>query len=78
MILSAETFSPGEHLCDELNARGLNAHAFALRTGLSLETVTGILERSTPITPASAVAIANALGTSPELWMNLQTAFAQS
>lgn len=71
----AEAFSPGEYLRDELDERGWTAAEFAEILGRPAQAVSEILNDRKEITPETAIAIAEALGTSAELWLNLQAAF---
>lgn len=71
----AEAFSPGEYLRDELEARGWNQTEFAEIIGRPSRLISQIIAGKRGITPQTANAIAAALGTSPELWMNLDSAY---
>src|ERR1700681_2384870 len=76
MTLSpAEAFPPGEYLRDELEERGWSEKEFAEILGRPVQAVSEILNGRKQIVPDTALAIAEALGTSPDLWLNLQTAF---
>jgi len=68
----AEVFPPGEYLRDELSARGWSQGDFARIIGRPLQVVNEIINNKKRITVETAKAIALALGTSPELWLNLQ------
>jgi HTH-type transcriptional regulator/antitoxin HigA len=71
----AETFSPGEYLKDELNARGWTQTQFAKIIGRPIQVVNEIIRERKSITAQTAVAFAAAFGTSAELWMNLEAAW---
>jgi HTH-type transcriptional regulator/antitoxin HigA len=71
----AEVFSPGEYLRDELEERGWTASEFAQIIGRPIQAVSEILNGRKEITAETATEIGRALGTSAEVWMNLQTAF---
>jgi len=71
----AEVFPPGEFLRDELDARGWTQTEFAEILGRPLRLVNEILVGKRGITPQTAQEIAAALGTTPELWLNLETAY---
>jgi HTH-type transcriptional regulator/antitoxin HigA len=71
----AEAFPPGEYLRDELAERGWAEGEFAEIIGRPAQAVSEILNGKKEITPETAVAIAAALGTSAELWLNLQAAY---
>ena len=74
-MIPAETFAPGEYLRDELAERGWAEGEFASIFGRPVQTVSEILNGKKEITPETAAAIGAALGTSAELWLNLQTSY---
>jgi len=74
-LIPAEAFPPGEFLRDELAERGWAEGEFAEIIGRPAQTVSEILNGKKEITPETAVAIGAALGTSAELWMNLQAGY---
>ena len=74
-LTPAEAFPPGEYLRDELEERGWTGEEFAEIIGRPVQTVSEILNGRKQIVPETALAIADALGTSVELWVNLQTAY---
>jgi addiction module HigA family antidote len=53
----------------------LSKTAFAQRLGISREALHNILGRKSAVTPLMAHKLARLLGTSPEVWMNLQQAY---
>ncbi len=69
------SFTLGEILNDELEARGWSTARFAEGLGRSIESTSAILEGRTAITAAIADDIGQALGTGPELWLNLRDNF---
>jgi HTH-type transcriptional regulator / antitoxin HigA len=71
----AEVFHPGEHLLDELNARGWSQTEFAEIINRPLRLVNEIINGKKGITPETARELGAALGTSAEFWMNLNTAY---
>ena len=71
--LVAEAFPPGEYLRDELEERGWTVTEFAEILGRPVQAVSEILNGKKEITTNTALAIAEALATTPELWLNLQT-----
>ena len=71
----AEAFPPGEYLRDELEERGWTVTEFAEIIGRPIQAVSEILNAKKEITPETAVALSEALGTSAELWLNLQTSY---
>lgn len=74
-LVPAEAFPPGELLRDELAERGWAEGEFAEIIGRPVQAVSEILNGKKEITPETAVAIGAALGTSAELWLNLQAAY---
>ena len=71
----AEVFPPGEFLRDELAERGWSEAEFADILGRPAQALSEILNGRKEITAETAVAIGAALGTTPELWLNLQSAY---
>jgi HTH-type transcriptional regulator/antitoxin HigA len=71
----AEAFPPGEYLRDELEARAWTESEFAQIIGRPVQAVSEILNGRKEITPETAVAFGEALGTSPDLWLNLQSTY---
>lgn len=71
----AETFPPGTYLRDELEARGWTIGEFAEILGRPTQAVSEILNGRKAITATTAKEIGGALGTSPDVWLNLQNAY---
>ncbi len=71
----AEVFTPGEYLRDELEERGWTVTEFAEILGRPIQAISEILNGKKEITAETAIDFASALGTSPELWLNLQSAY---
>ncbi len=71
--IPAEVFGPGEYLRDELDERGWTVTEFAEILGRPLQAVSEILNGKKEITTETALALSEALGTGPALWLNLQT-----
>lgn len=69
---AAEVFPPGDYLRDELEERGWTGTEFAEIIGRPVQAVSEILNGKKEVTAETAIAFAEALGTSPELWLNLQ------
>jgi len=74
-LVAAEVFPPGEHLADELAARGWTIPQLAKRMGQPAHIVSGVLDAHIEITSDLAESISAALGTSAELWLNLESAY---
>lgn len=71
----AETFPPGVFLEEELEVRGWSQLDFAEIIGKSPRDINLIINGKLSITPKTAIVIGEALGTSPQLWMNLESAY---
>jgi HTH-type transcriptional regulator / antitoxin HigA len=71
----AEVFPPGEFLRDELEAREWTQADIADIMGRPVQLVNEIILGKKAITPETAKALGAALGTSAELWMNLESAY---
>ncbi len=71
----AEVFPPGEYLRDELDERGWTVAEFARRIDRPPQAVSEILNGKKAITAETARSFAEALGTTSELWLNLQSAY---
>ncbi|SFR32625.1 HTH-type transcriptional regulator / antitoxin HigA [Microbacterium azadirachtae] len=73
--MAAEVFPAGEHLADELDARGWTQADFAEILGRPAQFVSEIISGKKEITRESAAQIAAALGTSAEFWLKLQDSY---
>ena len=62
---------PGEHLREELEELGLSARALHVPTNR----ITAILNAQRAVTADTALRLARYFGTSPEFWLNLQSAY---
>lgn len=71
----AVAFPPGEYLRDELEERGWTVTEFAEIIGRPVQAVSEILNAKKSITPDTALSLSEALGTSADVWLNLQTAY---
>ncbi len=67
--------TPGEILKEELEARGWTQSDFAEILGRPIQAVNEIIRGKKAIVPATAVELSRALGTSPEFWLNLESAY---
>lgn len=66
---------PGEMLVEEfLNPLGLTQVKFAQHLGIPIQRVNEIVTGKRGVTPETALLFAGALRTSPEFWINLQSA----
>ena len=74
-MVPAEVFPPGEFLAEELEERGWTQAEFAEILGRPAAAVSEIINGKRAVTPATAKELAAALGTSPLLWLNLESAY---
>ncbi len=69
-------FHPGEILIEEfLKPLGMTQAAFARQLGWTKARLNELIRGKRGITAESALDLAEALGTSPKLWMNLQATY---
>ena len=66
---------PGEILREELAEIELSANAFAQALGVPANRISSILNGQRSITADSALRLSRYFGTTPEFWMNLQSAY---
>ena len=72
----ANPFHPGEILLEEFLVPGhVTQTAFANRVGWTRARLNELVKGKRGITADAALDLADALGTSPRLWMNLQATF---
>lgn len=72
----ASPFHPGEVLLEEFLVPGeISQAAFAERLGWTRAKLNELIKGKRGITAETALDLAEALGTSPRLWMNLQTTY---
>jgi addiction module HigA family antidote len=63
---------PGEHIADELEARGMTAAELARAMGVDAGRVSRLINARTSVTGDTALRLAEVFGTSAEFWMRLQ------
>ncbi len=69
-------FHPGEILLEEfLEPKGATQAAFAEKIGWTKTRLNELIKGKRGITAAAALYLADALGMSPKLWMNLQATY---
>jgi addiction module HigA family antidote len=69
-------FHPGEILLEEfLQPEGVTQAAFAEKIGWTRARLNELIKGKRGITAQAALDLAEALGTSPKLWMNLQATY---
>ena len=66
---------PGEILGEELQELGMSASALAAALGVPTNRITAILKGQRGITADTALRLSRYLGTTPQLWLNLQKTF---
>ena len=66
---------PGEILKDEIAARGMSAHRFALELGVPPTRIADIVKCRRIVSPETALRLAPYLGGSPKVWLRLQADF---
>jgi antitoxin HigA-1 len=67
---------PGEILREEyLSPLGMSANALAMSLKIPAPRINDIVREKRGITPDTALRLARYFGTSPEFWLNLQTAY---
>ena len=69
--------SPGEILEEEIESRGWDKASCAGKLSLDQETLDEIIDGAGEITPGVAAALALALGTSRQYWINLEKVYRQ-
>ena len=76
MIAGLPPIHPGDVLREDvLPASGLSKSAFARRVGMSREALHNVLSGKSAVSTLLALKLAKLLGTTPELWLNMQQAF---
>lgn len=66
-------FHPGEILLEEyLEPKRISQRAFAKQLGWTPRKLNEIIKGKRSVTALTAIDLANALGTTPEFWLNLQ------
>ena len=69
-------FHPGEILLEEfLEPKGVTQAALAEKLGWTKTRLNELIRGKRGVTAAAALDLAEALGTSPKLWMNLQATY---
>ena len=69
-------FHPGEILLEEfLEPEGVTQAALAKKLGWTTTRLNELIKGKRGITAAAALDLADTLGTSPKLWMNLQATY---
>jgi HTH-type transcriptional regulator/antitoxin HigA len=75
MLRPARAVSPGRILKKELEARGWDQKDLAEIMGRPAQAINEIISGAKRVTPETALELAQALGTSAELWTNLESSY---
>nr|MBC7612159.1 HigA family addiction module antidote protein [Pseudopedobacter sp.] len=73
--IEIEAFHPGEFLLEEIEAREIQKKDFAQQIGIFPNNLSLIFAGKRDISATLAIKIGKALGTSGQLWYNLQSAY---
>jgi addiction module HigA family antidote len=73
--MAKEVFAPGEYISEELEARGWTQDDLARIMGRPLPATNRIITGKAPLTHEIAMDLGAALGTSAEVWLNLEAAY---
>ena len=73
--LARTPIHPGTHLAERLAALDMSAAELGRRIAVPTNRITGILNGQRGITGDTALRLGHFFGTSPELWLNLQTVY---
>src|SRR5688572_8679482 len=76
--MATEIFPPGDYIREELEARGWTQNDLAEVLGRPVKLVNDIVNAKRGITRKTAEGLASAFATSPELWLNLESAYKAS
>lgn len=66
---------PGEILAEELEARGVSPHAFALKLRVPANRITEIINGRRGVSAETALRIGRSLGTGARFWLDLQSQY---
>ena len=73
--MAAIAIHPGEHLAEELKTLDMSAAELARKIDVPTNRVTQILNGDRSITGDTALRLAHFFGTTPEVWLNLQSLY---
>ncbi len=71
-MTAADPIHPGEHLAELLDELDITQYRLARAIGVAPIRINQIVHRRRSITADTALRLGQALGTSPEFWLNLQ------
>lgn len=72
-LIPAIAIHPGEILKETLEERGMTQKVLAEKIGRPVQLINGIINGHKSITADTALDLAEAFGTSAELWLNLES-----
>lgn len=70
-----ESVHPGRILTRELKARGMSAHALALKIRVPANRLTAIINGKRGITAETALRLGRYFGTGAQLWLDMQSGY---
>lgn len=73
--IPADVFSPGDFIKEEIEVRGWTQRDLAAILGRPVQMVNELLSGRKAVTPETACGLAEAFGTSAELWLNLESSY---
>jgi len=73
--MASRAIHAGEHLAEELDALDMSAAELARRLKVPTNRITAILNGQRAISGDTALRLAHFFGTSPQLWLNLQSLY---
>ena len=73
--MASRAIHPGEHLAEELDALDMSAAELARRLKVPTNRVTAIMNGQRAISGDTALRLAHFFGTTPQLWLNLQSLY---
>lgn len=73
--MASRAIHPGEHLAEELDALDMSAAELARRLKVPTNRVTAIMNGQRAISGDTALRLAHFFGTSPQIWLNLQSLY---
>lgn len=74
-MTAGKVFPPGRLLSEELERRGWSQADFAQIVGRPPRVINEIIKAKRAVTPETAMALAGALGTGAEFWLNMESAY---
>jgi len=69
---------PGHYIAEEMLELQLDSSTLAERLGISVNQLDSLVNGCSDVTPTLAVKLAEAIGSTPEMWMRLQQSYTAS